>query len=127
MMFIHDPITFILICLVCHFIADFNKQFSVHLGDFKQKIGWKNLFENYIYDYIASLLIHAFVWSIITFLPYLISEHYDCWKMLFTVIANTVIHVWVDHHKCNNSLNLVQDQTIHFLQVVGFSLVLWYV
>lgn len=140
MTLIHDPITFILICLTLHCIADFNLQFGAHLGDFKRRRWWTNVlgpesypgnhrnWNKYGNDYISALLIHAFVWSVVTFLPYLVIEHYDCWKMLVTVILNTGLHAWIDHLKCNKRLtNLNQDQLIHFLQVIGFGLLLWFI
>lgn len=148
MTLIHDPITFVLICLVCHFLADFNLQLGAHLGDFKQRSWWikmlgirfdkypenstdqndKRLWKMYGKDYISALLIHAFIWSVITFLPYIVSGNYTPWKMLMTVILNTGLHAWIDNLKCNKlQINLNQDQMIHFLQVVGFSLILWYI
>lgn len=131
MILVHDLITFTLLCLVLHFIADFNLQIGARLDDLKQKSVWKKMcrtecYNGYKRDYIAALLIHAFVWSVVTFLPLLATDRYHPVKLLIGVIINTPIHAWVDDLKCNRlKINLIQDQLIHLFQVISWCWVLW--
>lgn len=110
-----------LICILLHFIADFNLQGM--LKDLKQKVWWEKNYpdKKYKKDYITSGWIHAYMWSIFTYLP-LVTNQYFMW----IVIGNAVIHYAIDDFKANHlKLNLTQDQILHILQI-GVTLVVLY-
>ena len=116
---------FILVLLL-HFYSDFNLQIGAHLHDMKQKEWWERMFEregiidnaNYRYDWVAALLIHSGVWSMLTFLPLLLATD-KCWLMVGIVSLNTIVHAMIDHLKANRrSINLIVDQGLHFVQII---------
>jgi len=128
---IKNPINLFWLCMLGHLISDFYLQGI--LCDLKQKEWWEEqlkkliyktnntevqhkLFTKYKHDYIAGLLCHALMWSLVTFLPLMLV----CGARLFSCVVegNFVLHAVVDNMKANtHSINLVQDQLIHLLQV----------
>lgn len=141
------------LCFLCHIFADFWFQIGCHLNEFKQKEWWDNQLslvesresllgrtigeqtadnqarrKKYKYDHHIAMLLHAFSWSIITFLPLLIVYYgkfgkYD-WGMTVVICVNTMIHTCIDHAKCNTqSINLLTDQIIHHVQIVATILI----
>lgn len=102
-----------LICLLLHFISDFNLQGM--LGNLKQKVWWEKNYPQPMYkrDYITSGIIHALYWSIFTFLPF-------CFKpsFLYVVCANSIVHYIIDTVKANRlRFSLTTDQIFHFSQI----------
>ena len=77
------------------------------------------------YDYIAALVTHAFSWTFMIMLPIAVTS-YTLGGLFYAVLAvNVAIHAVVDNAKANeNRINLVHDQCIHVLQVVGTFIVL---
>ena len=141
------------LCFLCHVFADFWFQIGCHLNDFKRKLWWDAQLESmefhetlngrtieekeaddrarrkkYKNDYHIAMLLHAFSWSIITFLPLLIVYYgkfgkYD-WGMTVVICINTMIHSWIDHAKCNTqTINLLTDQILHYVQIVATILI----
>lgn len=107
----------IVVMLSAHLITDYTLQ--GWLADGKQKSWWNkiangNLPPKYRYDYIAALICHGLYWSIAVCLPLWNSPMF-----LQAIIGNTIIHAVVDDLKANRSkLNLIQDQLLHFAQIV---------
>ena len=107
----------IIAMLLAHLISDFTLQ--GWLAEGKQKKWWNkvandNLPPKYRYDYIAALICHALYWSIAVCIPLWNSP-----MLLVAIIGNTIVHAIVDDLKANrNKLNLIQDQIIHFAQIV---------
>lgn len=125
-------LSYIWISLLLHFIDDFCLQ--IHsLSKFKQKHWWEIIcrenkldFKKYRFDYIMSLLIHSFEWSIMISLPLLIMGYNDMKLLSYIIVGNALIHCIVDDLKCNKmKINLVVDQTIHILQVIGMYYILY--
>jgi len=113
---------FVLILMVfCHIVDDFYLQ--GWLASAKQKSWWqKNAPNNlYKYDYIMALFCHSFSWSFMIQLPILIYSFYTnvfIWN-IYLFIINIIIHMFIDNLKANKlKINLIQDQTIHFIQIV---------
>ena len=110
---------FILLCMLfAHVVDDYYLQGI--LAQMKQKAWWKDYARFYRYDYIAALVAHAFSWSFMIMLP--IMWHYG-WalqpRFLGAYLVNMIIHAFIDNLKANKySINLVQDQCIHVLQII---------
>ena len=139
---IKDPINLFWLCMLLHLIADYNLQGI--LADMKQKSWWKKQvvkhfsklpegtilppgvdIRDYVElptwyddDWIAGLLCHAFMWSLVTYLPvmFLVSSRW----FSGIIIANALIHAVIDHLKCNRlgTMNLCQDQVLHVGQLM---------
>ena len=111
--------------LFAHKIADYNLQGC--LADLKQKEWWQKqlgglpLHETiYKNDWKVALLMHSFSWAFCIMVPVLFA---GMWKHLgassVLLVANTAIHFYVDDLKANkHSINLVEDQGLHFLQII---------
>lgn len=119
----------LIIMITLHILTDFHLQGL--FCNLKQKKWWadqlidydeekKNLYK---YDYLIGLVLHSFEWTFFFMIPvFLISD-----KTGYTIAAfiiNTIIHAVVDDYKCNKcAINLIQDQSIHFLQI----LITWFI
>lgn len=111
---------FILFAMIfMHIVDDYYLQGI--LASMKQKEWWqkqsnyKDLYKN---DYKIALILHAFSWSFMIMLPFVIFGRFTL-VMLSFIIANTIIHAFVDNEKANEkSISLVQDQLVHFVQII---------
>lgn len=113
---------FILISMIfCHIIDDYYLQ--GWLASAKQKSWWiqnapNNLYKN---DYLMALFCHSFSWSFMIQLPVLIYSFYThlfIWSIILFII-NLIIHAFIDNLKANKlKINLIQDQIIHFIQII---------
>ena len=96
-----------------HIVDDF--KFQGILSSMKQKSWWKKNYpdKRYRYDYVISLIIHAFSWDFIMF--------------ICIFVCNWIIHALVDNMKANlKIINLVQDQVIHLYQIFFTFLIFMY-
>lgn len=117
---------FILFVMIfCHIADDYYLQGI--LANMKQKSFWQENAPGRLYrnDWRAALFTHAFSWTftvmLIPTLVFLRGEISAGWVIIFA--ANTAVHAFVDNLKANKRLiNLICDQTIHVVQVVG----MWY-
>ena len=110
--------------LFCHIVDDFYLQ--GWLASAKQKKWWEKNAPEPLYrnDYRMALVEHGFSWAFMIHLPVIIySAIFDisitpqCFIIVFAI--NWVIHIITDSAKANKKkINLIQDQTIHFLQIV---------
>lgn len=117
--------------VLCHIIDDFVLQ-PICLSNLKQHSWWIDnacndgtgsfdwrKSEFYKNDYKMALFIHSLSWSIMIHLPIFFFYAVNWWWLLITVFVNCGVHYFVDDLKANkNMINLVQDQTIHFLQII---------
>lgn len=111
--------------LYAHIMDDYRHQGI--LAQMKQKSWWEENAPDDLYrnDYIVALIEHAFSWTVAIHVPAIIymyltggSVHYVEFLILF--ITMWAFHALTDHSKANqHSLNLVADQLIHVVQVVG--------
>lgn len=108
--------------LFMHTIADYRTQGC--LADLKQKSFWQANCpdEMYKYDYIMALFMHSFQWTFMMTLPgvvyWLIYTEFDATAYLLIIVANTLVHMVIDHAKANcHLLNLVTDQVCHLIQM----------
>ena len=110
------------ICMLLHLIADYTLQGC--LANLKQKAWWK---ENvpcssdwrlYRYDYIAGLLCHSLMWSLVTYLPLILVTTPIGFSVV--IVLNTLVHARIDHLKANKlTIDLCQDQTAHVIQLIA--------
>lgn len=115
-------IKLLLFMILAHIADDFYLQGK--LAKMKQKVWWEKLFDYkslYKHDYKMALLIHSMSWSIMILVPAMVLLPTVSPYLLFaSFIINTIIHYWIDNEKCNKlRINLMADQTIHFLQVLA--------
>lgn len=117
----------IVLMVLAHLVSDYTLQ--GWLADGKQKSWWEKLMASYKlelkdtmykYDYIAALICHSLYWSIFICLPVFNSPH-----LLWAILLNAIVHGVVDDLKANRHLlNLIEDQTIHFIQILITAFVL---
>lgn len=112
--------------LFCHVLDDYVLQGI--LKDLKQRSWWESNAPDpkYANDYLMALACHAMSWSFMTLLP--MAWHYGfqvppAFCAMFLV--NALVHAIVDDQKANKrSINLVQDQCLHFAQISTAFLIL---
>ena len=110
--------------LFCHIVDDFVLQDK--FSYLKQKSWWVKTckdeglsMEKYGNAYKMALFEHSLEWSIAILLPIIFLYNVPGIILLNLVIINTIIHYIVDNAKANQlRLNLVQDQIIHFIQII---------
>jgi hypothetical protein len=80
---------------------------------------WLNITERSVYDYVVSLMIHAFSWTYVIMFPIMCYEHFQIdIDFIIAFLLTWTIHAIVDYLKANAFLiNLVMDQFIHVIQV----------
>ena len=93
------------------------------LASAKTKNWWEKNAPNKLYskDYIMALFCHSLSWSIMVFLPILIYSLYNQIDLNWFYLAipiNLIIHAVIDDLKANKfKINLIIDQSIHFIQI----------
>ena len=114
----------LLAMLFCHIIDDYYLQGV--LAHMKQRRWWRenatdSMYEN---DYKMCLAEHSLSWACCIHIPLVLHIWYCDWyfeeiSFLIIFVVNWLIHAIVDDLKCNKRvINLVQDQTIHFIQII---------
>lgn len=107
--------------LFCHVLDDYVLQ-APCLSNLKQKKWWQVNApdDKYRYDYLVGLLMHSISWGSMIMLPIVLSLKGQLDELWFMLPTNIIIHAVVDDAKANkNKLNLIQDQLIHLLQILG--------
>ena len=108
--------------IFCHIVDDYYLQ--GWLASAKQKQWWKDNAPDdlYKYDYKMALFMHSFSWafmSMIIPIIYSLITKSENWYIFLLFVVNLLIHAFVDNLKANKrKINLVQDQTIHMIQVI---------
>ena len=122
-----NSILVLLTMIFLHIVADYNLQ--GWLASAKQKKYWEDETtkmgmsqdekDKYKYDYIVALLTHSFAWTFLFMLPLLAVFKFSIlYYVLF--IINLNLHTFIDDLKANKfKINLVQDQLLHLVQIVG--------
>lgn len=111
---------FILIAMIfCHIVDDYYLQGWLASG--KQRNWW---IENapskkYKHDYIMALIMHSFSWAFMITVPFLITDGIPQGILYYILFAiNFIIHAVTDNAKANKfMINLIQDQSIHLIQI----------
>lgn len=110
----------LILMLFAHIVDDFYLQGI--LAKMKQRSWWQEKLPDklYEYDYIVALIIHAISWAIMITLPILfVSVWNPHWAVYLMFGINLAIHAVVDDLKANRKkINLVIDQSIHFVQII---------
>lgn len=116
-----SKIFILLFMIMMHIVDDYYLQGI--LASMKQKSWWKkqsNYKDKYSNDYLIALMMHAFSWAFMIMLPIAINLKFEV-DAFFAIIlgVNFMIHAIVDNFKANElKINLVQDQTIHIIQIL---------
>lgn len=107
----------------CHIIDDYYLQ--GWLASAKQQSWWEKNAPEKLYknDYIMALFMHSFSWSFMIMIPiivYVLVSGVELKEWLvIPYFANMAIHAIVDDAKANKmAINLIQDQSIHLIQIV---------
>ena len=108
--------------LFCHIVDDYYLQ--GWLASAKQKNWWANNAPNPLYkkDYIMALFMHSFSWAFMIMLPILVQGFSSVvWNLYLPfLMMNCVVHMIIDDLKANRlKINLIQDQSVHMLQIFG--------
>ena len=102
----------------CHIVDDYYLQGI--LASMKQKSWWtkqESYEDKYKDDYIVALIMHAFSWSFMILIPFLLLGLSPVF-LVISLVLNGIIHAFVDDLKANQKkINLVQDQSIHIGQI----------
>ena len=102
----------------CHIVDDYYLQGI--LASMKQKSWWtkqEGYKDKYQYDYVIALIMHAFSWSFMILIPFLLLGLPPIF-LVIALVLNGTIHAFVDDLKANQKkINLVQDQSIHIGQI----------
>lgn len=125
-MFNLNGLDIFILMIFLHYVGDYILQTSF-LANYKQKKNWSEYTKegHYKYDFAAVLAVHAFSWAFVTFLPLYFYNHNSLF-FACSLLVNTVIHMFVDHLKCNLfKINLIVDQLLHLAQI-ALTLVLAY-
>ena len=109
-----------LLMIFCHIVDDYYLQ--GWLASAKQKKYWEENAPDKLYkhDYIWALITHSFSWAFMIMLPvaFLIKFNVN-FDFVMIFIWNVIIHAVTDDAKANRKkLNLIQDQMIHFIQII---------
>ena len=114
-------IALLIFMLLAHIVDEYYLQ--GWLASAKTKNWWKKNAPDKLYskDYIMALFCHSLSWSIMIFLPILIYSLYNQidlnWFYLVLPI-NLIVHAIIDDLKANKfKINLIIDQSIHFIQI----------
>ena len=113
---------FLFMMIFFHIWDDFHMQGI--LADMKQKSWWEKQSEyslKYSKDYIPALLAHSFSWAFVMMFPVMIGAIVgvvSVYGYAVCLVANIAIHAYVDNLKANKmEINLIEDQTIHLIQI----------
>lgn len=114
-------IWFILVLMIfLHIIDDYVLQ-APCLCDLKQKSFWEKNApdEQYEFDYIVALIMHAFSWSFMIMLPIAIALNFNVdTTFIFMMLFHTIVHAVTDNLKANKKvINLWVDQAVHITQI----------
>lgn len=115
---------FILLSMIFFHIVD-DYYLQGWLASAKQKSWWQENAPDKLYknDYIMALFMHSFSWSFMIMIPIIIYSLVSGiglkeW-LIIPYLVNMAIHALTDDTKANKrSINLIQDQAIHLLQIV---------
>ena len=110
----------IMLMLFLHIVDDYRLQGI--LASMRQQAWWKENApdKKYKNDYIVALFMHSFSWAFMIMLPIAAYLSFNTGTAFYVALfINCFIHAVVDHMKANKYIiNLVQDQTIHVLQII---------
>ena len=115
-------IALLIFMLFAHIVDDYYLQ--GWLASAKQKKWWEKNAPSDLYkkDYLMALFCHCLSWSISILMPiiiYSLCNNIDLGLFYLAIPTNLIIHFIVDNLKANQSkINLIIDQSIHFVQIV---------
>lgn len=111
----------LILMLFLHVLEDFHLQGI--LASMKQIKWWEKQIGSeylgkYTYDWVPSLLAHAFEWTFMVMIPIFLTREFTYLTALM-LLANVSFHFAIDNAKCNlMQINLVTDQILHLVQIL---------
>ena len=108
--------------ILLNVIEDFHMQGI--MAQMKQKAYWCEYHGKYTNDWVPVMLLHGVEWATIVSIPCMLVSWFDVsvWFIVVVVVMG-LVHAYVDHLKANKfSINLIQDQAIHMVQLVAILL-----
>lgn len=110
--------------MFCHIVDDYYLQ--GWLASAKQKKWWETNAPDSLYknDYWMALSEHAFSWTVMIHIPiiiwsYIVGAHISVYLFVCVFMINWFVHAVTDNAKANlMKINLIQDQKIHFVQIL---------
>jgi hypothetical protein len=108
--------------ILCHIVDDYYLQGI--LAQMKQKEWWENNAPNKMYrdDYLMALFMHSFSWAFAIMLPTVVYEMtYRTLPSVYFIflVLNVIVHMIIDNEKANRrTINLIQDQCLHLIQII---------
>ena len=120
-----------------HIVDDYYLQGK--LAQLKQNSFWKNKnnynfdpssdnymsLDNYMhkcrFDHYVALFMHSFSWTFMINIPMVLNSYYRIEPYVFAIefITNLIIHMVTDDLKANaHEISLLEDQTVHILQII---------
>lgn len=111
----------LILMIFFHIVDDYYLQGI--LASMKQKQWWKkqsNYSDKYENDYIVALFMHSFSWAFMIMLPIAIKLKFELDAFFgIMLLINMAVHCIVDDIKANKmKINLVEDQSIHIIQII---------
>lgn len=110
-----------LLMIFCHIVDDYYLQ--GWLASAKQKKYWEENApdEMYKHDYIWALIMHSFSWTFMIMLPVALFMNFNVgFEFVMLFVWNVFLHAITDNAKANKKkINLIQDQTVHILQIIA--------
>ena len=120
-------ILLLLAMIFLHIVDDYYLQ--GWLASAKQKSWWQQNApdELYKHDYIMALFMHGFSWTfMIMIIPTIyaltIAVNINAVTIMIAIffVVNLCLHMYTDDKKANKKkINLIQDQLIHLVQIIG--------
>lgn len=114
-------ILILLSMIFCHIVDDYYLQ--GWLASAKQRSWWEENSPDKLYrhDYIVALFMHSFSWSfMISLVPTLYVLVIGGTLYPLTFIGNVLLHMYIDDLKANKKqINLIQDQSLHMIQILS--------
>lgn len=116
------PASMLALMVLLHLIADYTLQGC--LANLKQKRWWEDNLtrapvpdkDRYRHDYACGLVCHGLYWSLVVCLPLLLVG--GC-AYAANALIQGLVHACIDDQKANRfSLNLIEDQALHAVQII---------
>ena len=111
--------------LFLHIVDDFYLQSNI-LVSLKQRSWWQRNAPDSLYkhDYIVALIMHSISWTTMIMIPVFAYRYFNGYAVspliIIVYIINIMVHAFIDDQKANKmTINLVLDQSIHMLQIIG--------
>lgn len=118
-----QPYIVFLLALCGHAIGDYVLQ-TDFIAKAKSPKFWENK-DNTSWAFV--MIAHCLIWAMCVFLPFALAKGFASLDQTFALVfsVNVVIHFFVDWLKCIGKTNLLEDQCIHYAQIIVSMIILY--